>query len=247
MSITPEIRFLRYVEGIEDPDGCWFWNGSLDPNGYGLFVVEGKKYKAHRFAWLYEFGEDLDASQQLLSRCESFACVNPYHWMRSTPENRFWEKVDKSGPTMPHMETNCWLWVGSIGLDGYGTFYYSSRYKKAHAVSYILNIGPIPRYKHICHACDNRACVRPDHLWLGTPKENTQDMIAKGRARGGAKVPLKGMEKESQAKLTDDDVRQIRRIYDKKTFNQYALAQQFGVSQSLINGILKGKRWAHLL
>lgn len=92
-----------------------------------------------------------------------------------TPEQRFWAKVDKT-------ET-CWLWTGSGRR--YGHLNVDSKLVRAHRFAWALANGPIPEGLNICHSCDRGFCVNPDHLFLGTQKENVQDMHDKGRYRGG--------------------------------------------------------------
>lgn len=89
---------------------------------------------------------------------------------------RFWEKVDKSG--------DCWLWTAALSPEGYGTLSVGGRGEgmvSAHRVSWQLAFGPIPVDKEVCHHCDVRPCVRPDHLFLGTRKDNMIDCSNKGR------------------------------------------------------------------
>lgn len=93
---------------------------------------------------------------------------------------RFWKKVQKTDW--------CWIWTASFFTNGYGQFRHGSRtdgtrkLDHAHRMAYRLEVGQIPEGMLVCHKCDNKKCVNPDHLFLGTSKDNTQDMIKKGRA-----------------------------------------------------------------
>lgn len=95
-------------------------------------------------------------------------------------EKRFWDKVNKTD--------DCWNWTGAVINSGYGTFFIAkvngvSRLKLAHRVAWELANGPIPEGLFVLHRCDNRRCVRPDHLFLGTAKDNTHDAMRKGRLK----------------------------------------------------------------
>lgn len=93
-----------------------------------------------------------------------------------TIEQRFWEKVEM----IPFHE--CWEWKAYRNNDNYGTFQIATKKNvKAHRFSYELNNGPVPEGLCVCHTCDNPGCVRPNHLWLGTMKDNSKDMALKGR------------------------------------------------------------------
>ena len=164
-----------------------------------------------------------------------------------TLEDRFWEKVDKKS------DDECWEWQASRNYKGYGEFWFSGRGGKktrAHQISWILNNGDIPDGLFVCHHCDNPGCVNPKHLWLGTNRDNILDAKRKGRLK--RENPLCGTDhsqygtKHWANKLTEDNVREIRKLCKggKHTFRE--IGKMFGVTQGLINNIKHGRKWAWL-
>lgn len=161
---------------------------------------------------------------------------------------RFWSKVDKSaGPD------GCWLWAGSIH-DRYGRFKISGRLCLAHRVSVELNGGCIPDGMYVCHHCDNPACVNPDHLFIGSAKDNKHDCIAKGRMPTGDNhwtrrrpeclAHPKG-ELHGGAKLTAEDVIAIRSEYAAGRLMR-ELSAQFGICVPQVHEIVRRKAWSHI-
>ena len=114
---------------------------------------------------------------------------------------------------------------------------------KAHRVSWQLHHGPIPEGMCVCHRCDNPGCVNPSHLFLGTNADNTADRDAKGRQRTGDQWG----EHNPGHKLTLEEVKAIRAMYDKGDTTQAEIAKFYQVSQPTINMVVNRKRWTHLL
>lgn len=95
---------------------------------------------------------------------------------------------------IPEPNTGCWLWTKALDEKGYGHFSINSKHHKAHRAAYQVYNGDIPKGLSVCHSCDIRSCVNPHHLYLGTHKENMQDMVNKKRSAYG--------ERSAQSKLT---------------------------------------------
>ncbi|HKY40725.1 MAG TPA: HNH endonuclease [Polyangiaceae bacterium] len=160
--------------------------------------------------------------------------------MRTPPAVRFYCKVDKNGPVPVHRPElgPCWVYLAYKDRLGYGRFWFKGTMALAQRVAWFLDHGEWPK-ADACHHCDNRACVRPSHLFDGTHAENIADRDAKGR---GAVPRLRGSAHPS-SKLTEDDVREIRRALAAGEV-QTAIAARLRVSRSAINNVALGLHWA---
>lgn len=140
-----------------------------------------------------------------------------------TPRERFEALVS------PEPMSGCWLWAGAISDSGYGRFNLNHKNRRAHKVAWELFVGPIAPGLSVCHRCDNKACVNPRHLFLGTQFDNMRDCAIKGHLR---------------AKLTPAQVVEIRGLLS--TTRRGEIAARYGVSQSAIYLIAKRENWARV-
>lgn len=138
-----------------------------------------------------------------------------------------WSRVEKTG--------ECWLWKGSLNPDGYGKITLpvneSNRTIAAHRLVWEMVKGEIPKGLLCCHSCDVRHCVNPSHIWLGTQKENIQDMVRKGR---------------KPSKLKPKQVLEIYALLQENTLTYREIGQRFGVGTTIVRDIGSGKKWSHL-
>lgn len=159
----------------------------------------------------------------------------------SVVEQRFWSKVVRGD--------GCWEWAARRDACGYGKTKIAGRFYRAHRLAWELANGPIPAGLFVCHRCDNPPCVRPDHLFLGTPADNAADMAAKRRAPGAEtrRSDAPGWRRGSLnpcAKLKEADV---PAIFARRTAGESvrAIARDLRVSPAAIYHIISGDHWQH--
>jgi DNA-binding transcriptional regulator YiaG len=145
------------------------------------------------------------------------------------------DRVESKVEKIP--ESGCWVWMGTTTSRGYGQIISDNKTFYAHRAAYQAFIGDIPEGMNVCHHCDNRFCVNPSHLFLGSQKDNLQDMKKKGRSTAG--------EKNAKSKLTEKYVKEIKQGL-KDGLSTKTLATIYSVSTSTINFIKQGKRWNHV-
>ena len=146
---------------------------------------------------------------------------------------RFWDKVEKLGN-----ESGCWLWTASVSNAGYGVFGVNYKMKTAHRISWALVHGPIPEGAFVCHRCDTRDCVNPNHLFLGNSVVNMRDKVSKGRQIKGEGVVV--------SKLNPEKVRSIRREYRPGVVSFRMLAAKYGCGNGAIRDIIENLTWTHI-
>ena len=174
--------------------------------------------------------------------CSAACRHRAFNPLRRKPiAERFWVRVEKT-PT-------CWLWRGATNSSGYGVMQKDGRRIRAHRFAYELTYGAIPEGLFACHRCDNPLCVRPDHLFLGTPADNAHDMIRKGRHvwfpvdKPAPPRSARG-EQHGRAKLTAEQVAEIRRIHASERLSHQKLAERYGINKSTAGRIVRGQLWA---
>lgn len=145
------------------------------------------------------------------------------------------ERIEKKVEKIP--EAGCWIWTGATQVRGYGEIISNNKKYLAHRASYEAFIGKIPKNMNVCHSCDNVFCVNPNHLFLGTQKENLQDMAKKGRSTLGSKNP--------KAKLNEDNIHAVKTLL-KMNWKCASIARMLNVSASCISAIKRNERWAHV-
>ncbi len=148
--------------------------------------------------------------------------------------DRFWASVLKND--------SCWLWIGLTNSWGYGRLQWDGKETGAHRISWILHNGIIPVGLSVLHKCDNPPCVNPDHLFLGTHKDNMEDCVSKGRFKSNWKR-IYG-QKNKASKLTNSDVEKIMALKSKGKTQEH-IGNMFSISQSQISRIWSRKRRAH--
>ncbi len=224
----------KFKDNISEKDkvsGCILWLGSKSTKGYVVFWFAGKECYAQNFIYEKIFGK-ISNDSVVKHTCGNRICCNPEHLKILSDEERFWSKVDKKG------EDDCWNWTAMKNKKRYGNFTVNIRTIQVHRYSYELTYGKIPEGVNVCHKCDNKLCVNPKHLFLGTQKDNMEDMVKKGRS-------LKG-EKNNSSKLTDKDIIEIIEMYKNKSIPVKTISQKYNVNYQTIREICRGLRWKHI-
>jgi len=156
---------------------------------------------------------------------------------RATPRKSITARIAAKSKPGPN---GCVEWTGSLTAGGYGHIWYEGRLELVHRVTYEIANGPIPKMEGhhgacVCHRCDNRLCINPEHLFIGSHADNMADMMAKGRWK-----PIRGAA-NPHAKLTEAQAEQIRSLRGIRS--QREIAEMFGVSKTAVRYIQQGRLW----
>jgi len=150
-------------------------------------------------------------------------------------ERRFWVKVDKRGLD------ECWPWTAAISGNGYGSFKLGGKPQTSSRVAWLASYGRPAGDNMVLHKCDNRPCCNPAHLYLGDVKQNSRDMVERGRTRNTVMFG----EANPRSKLTNAKIVAIRELFA-TGLNNKQIAADFGVTHQMISKIRRGHFWKHV-
>lgn len=254
-----EEKFFSKIRKGQKPDDCWIWLDKIkNRDAMTGFRYIDRVFSIRRLSWQLANGA-IPAGHFIYRNCETPGCVNPLHLTMSrlfpsqrpgvgakisstksgvpgimqAVEPRFYSRITKGEGD------KCWIWNRAIDGREYGVLVVKGNPRKAHRISWELNNGPVPEGMVVCHRCDNKRCVRPDHLFLGTQRDNILDCLNKGR-----RVMPSG-ENNCASKLTGN---QVREIIQKIEHGEGAckLAREYGVTIGAIYPIKKGRTWKNI-
>jgi hypothetical protein len=191
-----------------------------------------KPSKAARWLCVCDCGNEKDANEDSLRNGNTTSCgcergIDSYNY-KNKIKNRIEKgcKIDQNG---------CWIWLGAKHKQGYGNIAYKNKPELCHRIAWIIFNGPIPEGIKVCHKCDVTGCCNPEHLFLGTQKNNVEDGIEKGRY-ANRKLGKR------RNKLDWDQVQEIKKLSD-AGMTRKELEEKFSVGQTCIYKILNGISW----
>jgi len=260
--VNPTKRNLdeRFWEKVDKTEGCWIWLASTTKSGYPQFLLNEKMIRPSKYLWELEH-EPIEEGMMIYPTCGNQLCIRPEHQEISISKNklkpvgyihpvrdvneRFWEKVAKVGSIGSYTDpdgvtTQCWDWTADLDNGGYGKFWVRKGNITIRASRFSLKIklGEIPinpktgKPLDCLHHCDRPICVRPEHLFAGDAKDNSLDMMAKGRHAVGDAC---------HDKFSIEEREEIRSLYASGNYSQSHIARLFGVTPQRINALVNYK------
>ncbi len=180
-------------------------------------------------------------------KCRDNSSKKLFGTIKIAVDDRFWSKVEKGNESK-----DCWNWVAAKDTQGYGRFYTNSykdssgikrkKFEQAHRYSFKIEYGDIPVGLFICHKCDNPNCVRPTHLFAGTPKDNSIDALSKGRLNSSFKPGKMSFKDVHNLRIPQHIVDSIKIEYNKDTTTHMDLSKKYRISARSVSDIVNG-RW----
>ena len=251
MNLTPQ-DIERFWSKVNKTETCWIWQGAtvqIFGNKDRPVFCKTTTYKhATRIAYELCIGR-IPFPARVLQTCGNRLCVRPEHLVAASaghPLNKYGNHkpaAERLRARVKITSNGCWEWLGWKNKGGYGEISIYGKSVQTHRASWELKNGPIPPGKIIRHKCDNRACINPDHLLLGTAQENSDDARIRNRLH-----PKIG-NLNANHKLTDENVKEIREVASNASneATYTSLAIKFHVSKATIQKVVLKITWKHLL
>lgn len=230
----------RLSESIEYGEGdvCWNWTKRTNQAGRPIATIEetvdGKRVVTTVYVQHYVLERHLGRkieTRYIDPICGNPICCNPDHLQERDFESRFWNNTIEN-------ENGCWEWQGAThAKTGYGIITLEGQARTTHTVSYEQAKGEIPEDLFVLHKCNNRICINPDHLYVGTHDDNMRDMANAGSVKGS---------KNFNSILNEEEVQEIRKLIASKMITYANIAQQYGVKRQTVKDIALRRTWAWL-
>lgn len=235
---TIDDMYEKFMDMTErDDNGCLIWTGRTNNTGHPIHTIdrmdENKQRKVTTFnvrKFVFESFGNVVSTRYLYNSCGNKLCINPEHIVNYTEDIRFWRYVEKE-------ENGCWNWTGDTATNGYGriTLNNGDDAVSVHRYSFEKFSGvEIPDDLFVLHSCNNKRCVNPAHLRVGTHKDNMRDMANSNILKG---------ENNPKALLNPNQVREIRQLIKERMVTYQKISERYGVSRQAIKDIASGRTW----